>query len=180
MNFFRKIFQDKKNYYNLLIIVSLGIVLLFMGDGFGAEKSSKKEVVDKQVEKGNSYEQQLETRLENILTQAQNIGKVEVMITLKNGKELITKDDTIREATKTDEEATNGDKRQTISNKAQDTAVKINGDEPLILKEINPTVSGVLIVAQGGSDVLIKSMIINATMSVLDVDINKIEVLEMK
>lgn len=178
----RKIFQDKKNYYNILIAIFFGIILIMLSDGFikKDEKQNKTEPIPQKKMMDKTYEKKLEQELEQILMQVQNVGKVEVMMTFENGKEIVTKNDMMKEKATTNEEALNGDKRQIVSNKSQKTTVKVNGDEPLIVKEINPKVLGILIVAQGGGNVEVKSTIINATKAVFDIDINKIQVLEMK
>lgn len=186
MNVFRKIFQDKKNYYNILVAVFLGILLLFLSNNLFKSNNNKNNSIDYKGQSievndsNNTYESQLEKRLEAILCQVAGVGNVDVMITLENGREIVTKDDIIKENATTNEETINGDKRQIISDKSQSTTVKTSGDEPIILKEISPKISGVLIVAQGGGNVEIKNILISATNALLGVEIHKIEVLEMK
>lgn len=186
MNVFRKIFQDKKNYYNILVAIFFGILLLFLSNNFFKSNNNKNNSIDYkgqsvEVSEGdNTYEAQLEKRLETILSKVAGVGNVDVMITLENGRELVTKDDIVRENSTTNEETINGDKRQIVSDKTQSNTVKTSGDEPVILKEISPKISGVLIVAQGGGNLEIKNTLINATNALLGVEIHKIEVLEMK
>lgn len=183
MNFFRKIFQDKKNYYNLLIILFTGMLLLYFSQSFGKKELVNSEdltdinqisIID------DSYEANLERRLEETLSKIEGVGQIDVLITLENGREIVTKDDGYKENSTTTEQATNGDKREILSQKEEKTTVKINGDQPLILKEVSPKISGVLIVSEGGGNIEVKSNLINATKALLDVDINKIEVLKMK
>lgn len=183
MNFFRKIFQDKKNYYNLLIILFTGILLLYFSKSFNTSKKQNNKQIENTSEitiVDNSYEANLEKRLEQTLSKIEGVGQTDVLITLENGKEIITKDDTYKENSATTEQATNGDKREILSNKEEKTTIKISGDEPLILKEISPKISGVLIVAEGGGNIEIKNNLINATKALLGVEIHKIEVLKMK
>lgn len=187
MNIFRKIFQDKKNYYNILIAIFLCIMLLILSnsifDGNKKENENieyKEQSVNINTENGNTYEVQLEKRLKNILSKVSGVGNVEVMISLESGKEIVTKDDSLKEKSNTNEEALNGDKRQIYSDKYQSTTVKISGEKPLILKELNPKISGVLIVAEGGGNIEIKNTLISATNALLGIEMHKIEVLEMK
>lgn len=183
MNFFRKIFQDKKNYYNLLIILFTGILLLYFSKSFNADKIKENKRLENTNEitiADNSYEANLEKRLEQTLSKIEGVGQTDVLITLENGKEIVTKDDGYKENSATTEQATNGDKREILSNKEEKTTVKTSGDEPLILKEISPKISGVLIVAEGGGNIEIKNNLINATKALLGVEIHKIEVLKMK
>lgn len=183
MDFFRKIFKDKKNFYNLLIILFTGVLLLFFSNNFGNSKQNEskdtKEIPENLIF-DNSYEATLERRLKKTLSLIEGVGQIDVLITLENSKEIVTKDDSFREKATTTEEATNGDKREIINGKEEKTTVKINGDNPLILKEISPKISGVLIVAQGGGNIEVKNNLINATKALLGVDIHKIEVLKMK
>ncbi len=186
MKIIREIFKDKKNYYNILFAIFLGVLLLIFSDNFFNSNKKEKSSIDYKGQSiniennDNTYEAQLEKRIEDILSQVQGVGNVDVMITLENGKEIVTKDDSLKENSTTNEEALNGDKRQIVSDKEQSSTVKISGDEPLILKEISPKISGVLIVAQGGGNVEIKNMLIKATNALLGVEMHKIEVLEMK
>lgn len=183
MNFFRKIFQDKKNYYNLLIILFTGVLILYFSKSFNVPKISQKEQIESVNEiaiSSDSYEYNLEKRLEQTLSKIDGVGQVDVLLTLENSKEIVTKDEGYKENSTTIEEATNGDKREILSNKEEQTTVKISGDEPLIIKEISPKISGVLIVAQGGGNIEVKNNLINATKALLGVEIHKIEVLKMK
>ena len=185
MSIFRNIFKDKKNYYNILFVIFLGIMLLIISGMFDSNKKEDKSIDYKEQTLNtditeDSYEKQLEKRLEEILSKVQGVGNVDVMIVLESGKEIVTKDDNIKENGTTNEEALNGDKRQITTDKSQSSTVKISGDEPLVLKELSPKISGVLIVAQGGGNVEIKNTLIEATNALLGVEMHKIEVLEMK
>ena len=185
MSIFRNIFKDKKNYYNILFVIFLGIMLLIISGIFDSNKKEDKSIDYKEQSLNtditeDSYEKQLEKRLEEILSKVQGVGNVDVMIVLESGKEIVTKDDNIKENGTTNEEALNGDKRQITTDKSQSSTVKISGDEPLVLKELSPKISGVLIVAQGGGNVEIKNTLIEATNALLGVEMHKIEVLEMK
>ncbi|WP_317367173.1 hypothetical protein [uncultured Tyzzerella sp.] len=186
MKSIREIFKDKKNYYSILTAIFLSILLLILSDNFLKSNKKEKTNIDYKGqsinldEDKNSYEAQLEKRLENILSKVQGVGNIDVMITLENGKEIVTKEDKVKENSTTNEEALNGDKRQIISDKEQISTVKISGDEPLILKELTPKISGVLIVAQGGGNIDVKNMLIKSASALLGVEIHKIEVLQMK
>lgn len=181
MNIFRKVLQDKKNYYNIVIAIFLGILFIILSESFfPKDKESNNQNLLINDENNSTYEACLERRLKEILKKAHGVGEIEVMITLENGKEIVTKDDISKEKSITNEEATNGDKREILSDRQQNSSVKVSGDEPLIIKEISPKISGVLIVAQGGGNIEVKNTLINATRALLGVDIHKIEVLKMK
>ena len=187
MEIFRKLFKDKKIFYNVLVAIFLCIMLLILTNTiFDGNKNKKQDIeyreqtINTDTENNDSYELQLEKRLKNILSKISGVGAVDVMISIESSKEIVTKNDIIRENSKTDEQALNGDKREIILDKYESNTVKINGDKPLILKELSPKISGVLIVAQGGGNVTTKNNLIKATNALLGIDLHKIEVLEMK
>lgn len=196
-NKLRDIFKNKNNYYNIIFIIFLAIILFFLSNNFNNKFSSldnnnlkidneSNSVVSEQYSNfinnsyDISYEKQLEDRLKTTLALVEGVGNVDVMININTGKELITKSDYITENSITTENSLAGDTRSIQSDKSQDNTVKINGDEPLILKEISPQIEGVLIVAQGGDNIEIKNALINATNALLGVEVHKIQVLKMK
>lgn len=187
MDWFRNLCKNKKNFYNIIFLLFLSILLIiFSNSSISSNKRENKDIqYTEDFIKGENveqdmYETYMEKRLKSILSKVSGVGEVDVMITFKNGKEIITKDDKQKEKSITNEEALNGDKRQITSEKAQSETVKIGDNKPLILKEINPKVDGVLIVAKGGSNAEVKNSLIKATNALLGVEIHKIEVLEMK
>lgn len=192
MNILRKFFQNKKNYYSLVLALLIGFFLIFINETLFDNKSlvisqnsdaysiSNSNTINNNTQSELSYESMLEEKLEETLSLVEGVGKVKVMITLENSKEIVTKDDTYIESSITTEESTSGDKREILSEKQETSTVKINEDEPLILKEISPKVSGVIIVAQGGGNIEVKNNLINATKALLNLEIHKIEVLKMK
>jgi stage III sporulation protein AG len=69
----------------------------------------------------------------------------------------------------------------------QDNGVLEKREEPLIvngktvvIKENYPKITGVLIVAEGVDNIMVKSKLLNATVSLLNVNVNDIEILTMK
>ena len=55
----------------------------------------------------------------------------------------------------------------------------ING-KTVVLKEMYPKVKGVLIVSEGAKSIAVMTKLQQATMSLLDIEINQIEILTMK
>jgi len=53
-----------------------------------------------------------------------------------------------------------------------------DGNEPIVLKEIEPVVRGVIVVAEGAADVTVKLDLQRAVRAVLDIPLSKIEVFE--
>lgn len=56
----------------------------------------------------------------------------------------------------------------------------IDGKNPLALKEIEPKIEGIIIIAQGGDNIFIKNELIKSAQTILNVDAHKIHVMKMK
>lgn len=156
-----KLYKDKKTLILMLIVVFIGIILMGLADfNIESDKSDLQEDTDCN----------LESRLEDILSQVKGAGNVKVMLTYKAGSEKII-------AYNTDKE--NEDREEGFSTNEKNE-MALAKDSPVVLKEIYPEIEGVLIVAQGGGDTNVKNNLIRASMALLNVDVNKIEVLIMK
>lgn len=187
MNFFRKLFQDKdkKTVYNLITALIIGVLLILMSNTiFKTSETNKKTEPVVSDEKANTYsinenyERILEKKLEECLSLVQGVGKVKVLITLENGREIVIAEDSSNEQSENIEEA-EGSKKESKIYKNDDKTV-IVGNEPIILKEIQPKIGGVIIIAEGGDNVEIKNSLIRATQAIFNVEVHKIEVLKMK
>ena len=177
--------NGKKIKTDILTFAAVGAALIFMG-GFMGTGTGKKEKTETKTEStaSASGEISLEDRLKSILSKVDGAGRVDVLITVKSGKEIIAATEQIREDTATDETAANGDKRNITSGKEESKYVILENsdgsDRPLILKELEPEIEGVIIVAEGGGDIIVKNGLISAANAALGVPTHKIEVLKMK
>jgi len=128
-----------------------------------------------------TYEQQLEERLEELLSHVEGVGTVEVMIVLKTSEEKIWQVDQDTSYSATQETDQNGGSRR-IENQdiSQDTILTgQSGQEgPLLQKEIRPEIGGVVISAQGGGSPTIRAEISSAVEALFDVPSHKIKVLK--
>lgn len=165
----RKLFDNENKKLNIVIAFALGILLLV---------SNIKIPQKKQVITIDNYESKLESRLENILSEASGVGKVKVMITLAYSKEIVVAEDV--------DQTTNIQRKDNIETRdekrdAKKIIIKSQGDDkPLVLKEIEPKISGVIIIAQGGDDIYIREALIRTAETILNVSVNKVQVLKMR
>lgn len=117
----------------------------------------------------------LEQRLMDTLSCVRGAGRVKVMITYETGSEIVP-------AMNTDVTASvnlSGDD-QTRTESASPVTVYRNGEnEAIVLMEREPTVRGVIVVAQGAADISVKLKLQAAVQAVLGVEAEKVEVLEM-
>ena len=128
-----------------------------------------------------TYEQQLEERLEELLSHVDGVGKVEVMIVLKSSEEKVWRVDQDTSYSVTQETDSNGGNRKIESQDiSQDTILSgQSGQEgPLLEKEIKPEIGGVVVSAEGGGSPQVQAEISAAVEALFDVPSHKIKVLK--
>lgn len=96
------------------------------------------------------------------------------MITLKSSKEsVVNKDTPYEESTKKDEKTVKEDEETVLIDK--------DGEKvPYIVKEVEPEVEGVVVVAQGGGSDIINQNIVDAVSVLFHISSYKIKVLKME
>ena len=187
--------SDKNNKMgeNLVILIIVGVIIIIAGGTFFNNKGKNQESTNiKQPEDMQSIQSiaavdeksELEKKVEEILSEITGTGKVSVMITYVSGKEIVPYYDTKRNDNSTDEkDSTGGTRKQTqVSSESNIAFEEVSGgvNKPIIIKEMYPQVKGVVVVAQGASDVAVKESLINAVRVLMDVPIHRIQVFEKK
>ena len=177
----------------LLIILGCGLAILLLSVPglFSSDSSSKVNSIQtneksQDIQKYSSTEEYVctqENRLKQILMQVRNLGKVEVMITVKSSKELVPlKDETSDRQTTTEQDSAGGNRNSTSDSSQEETVLSQanQGDNtPYIVKQIEPEIEGVLVIAQGGESDRVKSEIVDAVMVLFNVPAHKIKVMKM-
>ena len=154
-----KIKSNKKLQYLIIILIAVVIVIIFLSN-FDYKKS------DESSNELTNYIYNLEKKLINTLSKVDGAGEVDVVLTIESGMETVLAMETI---TKTYSGGT-----ETI-----ETPIIVNG-KTVIVKELYPKVVGVLIVAEGANKISVISKLQQATVSLLDINLNQIEILTMK
>lgn len=187
-----KLNLSKKTTANLIIVFCLGLTLILIADFYKdikvdrTEDDSYYEGTETETEAidntASDYVSELEGDLSSILSKIQDAGRVSVMITLKSGSEIIpAKDESISDKV-TNEKDTSGGTRiineKTTDDKVVFTAAQGGNSKPLIIKEINPEIQGVIVVAEGAKDSRVKLKISQAVQTVLDIPAYRVTVYE--
>ena len=189
---FKKIKEISKN--QLFIGGLAGILLLVIAMPAGQKKdpSSGQKGGILEGEEGStetaavssysSYEKELERKLEQILGEMEGVGKVEVMITLRDEGEHVVEKDISRNSQESAEEDGTV-KRSTKESQYQDATVFSqntgNEGEPFVSKEVAPRVEGLLVVAEGGDKAKVVKNISDAVLALFPVEVHKIKVVKM-
>ena len=126
-------------------------------------------------------EAELETRLQEVLCCIRGAGRVEVMITYDTSREIVPAMTT--NVNSTGSESSNGDGSSSSSQQSTEstepaTVSGSGGNEPIVLKEIEPQVRGVIVVAEGAADINVRMDLQRAVRAVLDIPLSRIEVFE--
>ncbi len=156
---FEKIIQVIKNNKFIRVILTILIIVLIIITIFMVSVKPNKNL------ETTDYVSELESKLSSVLSNVEGAGKVSVAITVESGMETVV---AMKKVT-----ITNGSGTETT-----ETPILVNGNV-VVLKEKFPKIIGVLIVAEGAKNIAVLSKIQQATVSLLDINVNQIEVLTM-
>ena len=181
----KALLEKKKWKGRDLMIVIMVIGALFAVLALPTEKEEKKdtqndtEALAEETFSPKAYEEELELRLEEILSRMEGVGRVEVMITLKaSAKEVVEKDMFTQQSINNNDMEIQTDSSVT----KEETTIYSDtdaGNVPYVVQEIYPEVEGVLVVAQGGDDSYVNLAITDAIQALFGVDVHKIKIVKM-
>ncbi len=174
--------------WGVLLLVGICCLILILPEE--SKKETKTSVAGNPVSEGTeqekeeeSYTEELERRLTELLSQVENIGKVQVMITVASG----TEKQILQDGTEEREEIAEGDgagtSRTTKSERTDKTTVFVEGEKngsPYVVTEYYPEVVGVVVLAQGSGTGSIDFDILTAVQVLFDVPAHKIKIMKMK
>lgn len=164
-----------------LIVILIGVLILIVAipSGTGSQigkqdaKGSHGEENEEEINgdcategEEREYAARLEKKLETVLEKMENVGKVEVMITLKDEGEAVLDKDV----------SSNSESYQ------ENTVIFDAGSEnsPYVTKENAPKIEGVVIVAEGGKNAAVQSRIVDAVTALFGVEAHKVKVVPMQ
>ncbi len=159
----------KRTDWIVVLLVGVLILIIAVPTGGTNKKQNKTEGAEKKEtiirEQQENYKVELEEELEAILSNMSGVGKVRVMITLKNdGADILDKDVSRKE-----------------ESYEENTVIyqKDEGDTPYIISQNVPEIEGVVIVAEGAGNPVIETNISEVVMALFDVEVHKIKVVKM-
>lgn len=172
-----------------LIVILIGVLLFIIVLPTGKKEKNKEEyVAEKEAETaateeaGRAYEGWLEERLEEALGQMEGVGRIKVMVTLADSGEQILEKDERENRTETKEGS--GDSERTgLEIELEYTTIfaEENGvKKPYIVRQKNPKVEGVVVIAEGGGNSVIAQNISKAVGALFGLETHKIMVMKME
>ena len=172
----KKTISNNKRVLILALLGILGISLLGISEivpkGHIQQAKHDEEFIQSSVQT-DAYCQTLEKKLETILSEIENVGRVKVLLTLESSDEKIYATDK-----KTNSKHTDTSTEKTMDSKyVRDSK---NTGEGMILKTNAPKIKGAVIVCDGGNNSAVVQYITAAVSAALGIGSNAVTVLKMK
>ncbi len=158
---------NKKVQLSIAVILSMVVLLIAFS---GQEKTNANETKNQEETTAQSYEEDVENRIENIINSISGISGAKAFVYTKSSIEIIYAEDIDKKLSGNE---------SNISAESQTVVFSKDGSKTsaVVIKKIYPEIEGVLVVAKGADDEKKRIMIINALASVLGINIGSIEVL---
>ncbi len=190
-NTMKRISDKIKNIKNIEIYIAVLIIAIIvslytssMEKPFSrAEEKGGTELQGVQWVHQEAQQDQLEVKLQKKLSSIKGAGKVEVMITYSSSKEMVPAVNITESQTTTEEQDSGGGVRKVSQKDVNSQTVTMNdagGTKPLVVKEVEPEIKGVIVIAEGARDIRIKMDLMRAVQTALGVSAQQVEVFEME
>ncbi len=160
---------DKKVIAVLLVGI-LGIVFLVISELIPDKPEEPDITQETPQDSYASYAENIEQRLETLISSIDGAGKTKVMVTLESSDENVY----AKQEKKTDGEN---------SSSYEDSVVIVeteNGENGVLLKVTEPKIRGVAVVCAGGGSPVVRQSIIDTVTAVLDISSARVNIATMK
>ena len=177
--------NSKKKIENIVIGILILLITVIAINAILLDKDEEETVVN-EIENNNVNFQasntDLETRLENILSKIEGVGKVEVLINYSETEQVVAMYNENKKETATEEQDEAGGTRVIKENDVQKDVIyqEKDGEKiPITQKTIMPKIEGTIITAEGAGSTEVQEKIINAVEAATGLASHKIQVFEM-
>lgn len=181
---------ENKKIENLIVFVIILIVTIIIINTIwnGNDNKDKKEsedvsgykrlaIEDNNIETNESDD--LEKKLEQILSKMEGVGKVSVMITYSQGSEIIPMQNENSKSSKINETDSDGGTRTTEQVDSSKEVIYSNGNKVETQTVKNPIAQGAIVIAEGASNAMVKTNIVSAVEAITGLATYKVQVFEM-
>ena len=168
-----KALQNRTNL--ILFCAVLGIVSIVLS--YILEREAQPGGTDCSISRtASSMEQELELRLTEIVSHIDGAGRTKVMVTMDSTSEYVyAKDTSVRTDTSSSQE--NGRVSESSGSSAETSHIIIDGksgDEPLVEKQIEPKVRGVIVLCEGADNPVVENRVTEAVKTALGISSSRI------
>lgn len=179
--------SNKKIVSNLFILLLVTIIILIISNIFlDSNKTDEEYDIDNGLSEYNynieeDYSDYLEKKLVKILSKFDGVDKIDVMITLEDSVEKIAAANTIKTNESNLENDGEGGTREVLREDISVQVITKGNDESLmVVKEIKPTIKGVIVVIGGTDNPILKEIIYEAVKTALGITGNRVQVYSSK
>lgn len=160
----------KRNKTDFVIMILLGVLVMIVAVPTGSRTESVTGKVQEEeplvnTESQENYKEDMEEQLSALIAKMNGAGRTQVMITFSDeGNTYVDKNTTTNE------------------NKTEETTVVYDigdGESPYVIRQEQPKVKGVVVVAEGGDNPTVVTQIKDAVMSLFDIEAHKVVVVKM-
>lgn len=177
----------------LIVIFCAGLLLFILAlpgdsDSLAVKSGTVKDSFQEEKEVGadasasereQTYEETLEARIRQILSNVDGVGEVDVMVVVKaSAEKVIHVDKTSSVSTTEDSSGGSVAVKQTQQNLSENTVMDGQTSAPIVEKELSPELSGIVISADGGGSAVVKTEISEAMEALFGLPSHKIKVLK--
>lgn len=186
--------DNKKKIENIVVLIVILIITVIAINTIwnGDKKETKKEEVETTTSKQlasttktsqTSSNDEVQTNLENILSNIDGVGKVKVLITYSQSSEVVAMyNENSKNSTIEEKDSGGGTRTTTQTDISKDIIYQEeNGEKtPITQKVLSPKIEGAIITATGAGNGTVKNNIVQAVEAVTGLPTHKIQVFEMK
>lgn len=155
-----------KKHYVWIGLVMLGAIFLLISS-MGTDSPA----IANEQDFCQTYIDDLEKKLSNIVCEVADVKECSVMITLKSGIEYVYATD---ESANTNENTQGGDKKEQSEEKIAIVTDKQTGEQAVIVKEQYPQINGVAIICHAPNSSTLTLAVKNAASTALGIDPGKV------
>lgn len=182
--------DKKRNIENIIVFIIILIITVLIINSMWSSEDEKSEentqntgkVLAQTTSVETTGENDLETKLEDILESINGVGKVKVLIKYSETSTVVAMyNETTSESTTKENNGDGGSKdvKETESKKEIVYTDENGKSEPITEKVIMPVIEGAIITAEGAGNANVKSSIVSAVEAVTGLAVHKIQVFEM-
>ena len=177
--------DNRKLMANIFIILLVSVFILALLNNYTSnDKNDDTRVIKENSNEYNNlvrddYESYIEIKLADILSKLRGVGDVDVMVTLEDSTEKIPASNVTTTKENTTELDAQGGTRE-ISREDETIQVVNTSNDVVVLKEVKPSIKGVIVVAEGAEDLVVLETLYEAVKTVLGVAGNKVQIFPSK
>ena len=181
--------DKKKQIENIVVFIIILIVTVLIINNMwsGEDKESTENTTTDKTKvlaqtSSSNQEDDLEDKLEDILSSIDGVGKVKVLIKYSESSTVVAMyNETVSESTtkESDGDGSSKDVKETENKKEIVYTDEDGTNKPITEKVVMPVIEGAIITAQGAGNANVKSSIVSAVEAVTGLAVHKIQVFEM-